>query len=251
VQKKVESKNTIPIQALWIGESLSIMEQLSISSFLKNGHEYHLYVYDEVKNIPRGTSLKDGNEIISSDRIFKYREHDSYSGFSNIFRYKLLLERGGYWADIDLVCLRKFDFVSDYVFAEEEITEKTKRICGNIIKAPKGSEMMQFCLDSSLKKEPDRLAWGEIGPDLITAAVADFQLRSHVRSYLTFNPINWWHWQDFLHDDLRTLARIQWKLLRKPHALHLWNEMWRRNGADKNKPYPRNSLYERLKRKYL
>lgn len=227
------------------------MEQLSISSFLKHGHEYHLYVYDEVRNVPEGVFLKNGNEIISSERIFKYRQHDSYSGFSNIFRYKLLFERGGYWADTDVICLRPFDFASDYVFAEEEITEEKKRICGNIIKAPPGSEMMQFCLESSMRKEPDRLNWGEIGPDLITPAVANFHLSSHVRPYHSFNPINWWHWEDFLQEDLKVRARVQWRLLRKPHGLHLWNEMWRRNGADKDRTYPQNCLYERLKRKYL
>ena len=29
------------IQGLWIGAELSVMEQLSISSFLLNGHDYH------------------------------------------------------------------------------------------------------------------------------------------------------------------------------------------------------------------
>ena len=37
------------IQGLWIGSELSMMEQLSIASFLKNGHDYHLYVYGDVK----------------------------------------------------------------------------------------------------------------------------------------------------------------------------------------------------------
>src|SRR5258706_6206464 len=37
------------IQGLWIGPTLSQMEQLSIASFLANGHEYHLFVYDDVK----------------------------------------------------------------------------------------------------------------------------------------------------------------------------------------------------------
>ena len=38
------------IQSLWIGEELSVMEQLCLSSFVKNGHEVHLYTYEDVKN---------------------------------------------------------------------------------------------------------------------------------------------------------------------------------------------------------
>ncbi len=34
-------------QSLWIGAELSAMEQLSIRSFLANGHEFHLYTYQE------------------------------------------------------------------------------------------------------------------------------------------------------------------------------------------------------------
>ena len=36
------------ISGLWIGKSLSTLEKLSISSFIKNGHKYYLYVYDDV-----------------------------------------------------------------------------------------------------------------------------------------------------------------------------------------------------------
>jgi hypothetical protein len=34
-------------------------------------------------------------------------------------------------------------------------------------------------------------------------------------------------------------------------AIHLWNEMWRRAGQDKDGQYHPNCLYEALKRAYL
>ena len=77
------------VQSLWIGGTLSKMEVLSIKSFIENGNEYHLYTYDNVKNIPKGTIIKDGNEIISKEYIFKYC-NGSYSAFSNLFRFCLL-----------------------------------------------------------------------------------------------------------------------------------------------------------------
>src|SRR5437870_1345057 len=98
------------VQGLWIGPELSVMEQLSVASFMRNGHEYHLYVYDDVKNIPAGTVIKDASEILPASRIFQYKHFPTYAGFSNFFRYKLLLERGGWWIDTDTVCLKPFDF---------------------------------------------------------------------------------------------------------------------------------------------
>ena len=59
------------IQSLWIGEALSKMEQLSIKSFRDFGHEYHLYTYGTVKNIPEGTVVKDGNEIVPASARFR------------------------------------------------------------------------------------------------------------------------------------------------------------------------------------
>src|ERR1044072_2497854 len=107
------------VQGLWIGAELSVMEQMSIASFLMNGHEYHLYTYEDVKHLPAGTVVKDGREILPSSMIFQYRDFKSYSGFSNFFRYKLLLERGGWWGDTDMICLQPFDFRSEYVFSSE------------------------------------------------------------------------------------------------------------------------------------
>jgi hypothetical protein len=51
--------------------SLSKMEQLCVKSFIDHNLEYHLYTYGEVKNIPEGVIVKDGNEILpASYQIF-------------------------------------------------------------------------------------------------------------------------------------------------------------------------------------
>ena len=80
------------IQTLWIGDKLSPMEQLCLSSFVYHGHDVHLYVYSDVAGIPDGVIVKDGNEILPEDMIFLYKGHKSFSGFSNYFRYKMVLE---------------------------------------------------------------------------------------------------------------------------------------------------------------
>ena len=238
------------IQGLWIGDTLSLIEQLSIASFLKNGHAYQLYLYDEVKNVPQGVVLKNANDILPFHQVFKYKDHESYAAFANMFRYKLLLERGGYWADTDIICLKRFDFDGAYVFAEEKVSPDVKRICNNIIKAPAGSEIMQFCYETSAHKNRDQLRWGETGPELLSLAVDQFRRQDDVRPYKTFNPIHWWEWEHLMQGELALRLKMDWRI-RNSYAIHFWNEMWRRNGADKNKAYPLSSLFERLKRKYL
>src|ERR1043165_5789198 len=150
------------IQGLWIGPELSVMEQLSIASFLQNGHEYHLYVYDAVKNVPARAVIKDASEILPASRIFQYKHQASYAGFANYFRYKLLLERGGWWVDTDVICLKPFDFADEYVFASENDV-KSEAISSGVIKARAGSELMAYAWQVCEEKEPQQLKWGETG----------------------------------------------------------------------------------------
>src|SRR4029077_9309329 len=93
------------------------MERLCITSFLQNGHPFHLYVYQPIEGVPDGTVVLDANQILPSSRVFKYKDHDTYAGFSNFFRYKLLCEKGGWWVDADTVCLQPFEFPEPLVFS--------------------------------------------------------------------------------------------------------------------------------------
>jgi mannosyltransferase OCH1-like enzyme len=232
------------VQGLWVGAELSVMEEMSIASFLTNGHEYHLYVYQEVKNIPAGTVVKDANEILPSSMIFQYRDFKSYSGFSNFFRYKLLLEKGGWWADTDLICLRPFDFTATYVFSSE-ISEGQEVINSGAIKTPSGSPAMAHAWQVCREKNIENLLWGETGPRLTGEAVQHCSLENFVQPPQVFCPISYFDWDKVLEPtEVRPFDKTT-------YALHLWNEMWRRAGLDKNQTYHPKCLYEELKRQYL
>jgi mannosyltransferase OCH1-like enzyme len=232
------------IQGLWIGPELSVMEQLSIASFLQHGHEYQLYVYDEVKNVPAGTVIKDANEILPASRIFQYKHQASYAGFANFFRYKLLLERGGWWIDTDVVCLKHFDFMDEYVFSSE-LDQGREVISSGMIKVPVGSEVMAYAWNVCEQKDPRQLMWGETGPRLMTAAVKKCSLEIYAKRPQVFSPLQFSEWRRVLELDAQGLVHED------TYAIHLWNEMWRAAGQDKNASYDEGCLYEQLKRKYL
>jgi hypothetical protein len=253
------SSNKLPvIQSLWIGDELSPMEQLCASSFLKNGHSFHLYTYDEVKNVPAGVVLKDASELIGHDKIFKYKKRDTYSGFANMFRYKLLLEKGDFWVDTDVVCLRPFDSCSDYIFAKSRRTEASGGPYGNfdmencVIKTPPGSSVMEYCYEESMRRDPKKLVFCETGPDLLEIAVKKFKLDKYLVRAETFCPINWPEWHKFLSDSpLVTWIEMMKMILYQTKGVHLWNEMWRLNGVKKDALFPESCIFERLKKRYL
>lgn len=108
------------IQSLWIGDDLTNMEKLCIQSFIDNGHEFHLYTYTDIGGIPEGTIVKDGNEILPESEIFKTKHRSSVSKFSDWFRYALLSKHGNFWVDMDLICIRPFNFTDEIIFRAKE-----------------------------------------------------------------------------------------------------------------------------------
>jgi hypothetical protein len=81
------------MQFLWFDGSLGLLERLSLESFLYHGHTVHVYTYDldGLQNTPAVSdkfALKDAREILPRESDFNVR------GFSDLFRYKLLHEKG-------------------------------------------------------------------------------------------------------------------------------------------------------------
>lgn len=154
------------IQGLWIGAKLSRFEYNSIKSYLVAGYEYHLYTYDKVENIPANVIIKDGNEILDKKEIFYYE--GSIAPFSDLFRYKLLYERGGVWSDCDIICMKQLpeDASHEYIFVAERTilkgafasclkkhpyTCKKKKVLNSFIKTPIGADIMKIMYEKSLK----------------------------------------------------------------------------------------------------
>ena len=244
-----------PIQSLWIGGRLSTMERLAIASFLANGHSFHLYAYEEVGGVPLGVDLLDAREVIPRNKIFRYAKYESYAAFANLFRYRLLAEKGGYWVDTDVVCLRPFEHASEYVFAGQPSRLAGKEGSGTapinncVIKAPRGSEIMCQCYEASAARDHRSLRWGETGPKLLSKEVSRLGLDEYVVDPVEFCPLPWWRWDVAIEPPVSRNHQLLTD--RKVLAIHLWNERWRRSGADKDGSYPPGCIYESLKCRYL
>jgi Alpha 1,4-glycosyltransferase conserved region/Glycosyltransferase sugar-binding region containing DXD motif len=219
------------IQTLWIGRPLSLIEQLSITSFLQNGHEYHLYCYDKIKNIPEGTTLRDASEILPASEIFCYQQgpgKGSVSAFSNLFRYKLLLDRGGWWVDADVVCLKPFDFADPVIFASVRFEAGT-RITSAIFKLPPGHAVARKCYEIARNENPANLTWGKTGPLLIDQVVRETGMQHCVKTPDVFSPISCLEWKSLLKNNPPKPVFTD-----ESYAIHLFHEMWRRDGIHVN-----------------
>lgn len=150
---KLDDSNRV-VNSLWIGEELSFLELLTLKSFVANGHVFHLWTYNPLKTeLPKGVVLCNAESILPRSSVFKYPNNGtidwgsgSYAGFSDIFRYKLLYDKGGWWVDMDVTCLKPLNFDVPYFFRNHWKFP----VVGNIMKVPKGSLVMKECFDIAL-----------------------------------------------------------------------------------------------------
>ena len=235
------------VQSLWIGNKLSNLELLTINSFLKNQIEFDLYTYEPIINLPENVNIKDGNMILPKSEIFAYKTgkgKGSFSAFSNIFRYKLLYDQGGIWVDMDLVCLKHFTLKNEYTFASEINDQKKQNVASCFIKAPKNSDIFKWAYEKSITYDKNTLEWSVIGPKLLSEAINKFKLNKYIKDYKTFCPIGFKDWKKVLDKNNNII-------IDNSVCIHLWNEKWRRGGADKNSDFDKDCFYEKLKTNYL
>jgi len=235
------------IQSLWIGETFSNNEQMCLSSYLHHGHSFHLYTYDEIKGVPRGITLCDANEIIPFSRLFKDSAR-SYASFADWFRLRLLFLKGGWWVDMDTVCIRPFDIQEPLCFSSERhYALQQDEINNTYIKAPACEphigKLLQLVEEKLQDGQP--VAWGGIGVYLLRRLLPEHpDFRRYIQPPPVFCPLDWFNLSALIcPNDYRPGPETL--------AIHLWNEVWRRGCLDKNAVYHPDSLYEILKKRYL
>jgi hypothetical protein len=223
----LQNSNKI-VHSLWIGQFLSNVEILTLKSFVANGHDFYLWTYQELEtSLPEGVIVKDANIIIPLERVFRYRNRNqfghgkgSFGGFSDIFRYKLLFDHGGWWVDMDVTCLKPFDFEEEYVFRKHH----ELKLVGNMMKCPKGSELMMLCYEKAVAEvDENNRDWNK-PINILNEFVIKLGLESYIKDFSN---------QDVWPDILQMLLKRK-EVLPTWKAIHWANEEWRRNKLDKN-----------------
>lgn len=239
------------VQAFWHGP-LGVMERMCINSYLRHGIDFHLYTYSPIPWEMPGLKSCDAHEIVPESKLSSL---PSISLFSDYFRYSLLAACGGWWVDMDTICLRPFTAIdSDYAFASDNIDHYY--ISGCFLKTPRGSPLLTSAIDFiDCLTAPERAALGhmDIGPYLLQREVTTRFLDRYVQPPLAFDPIPWNH----ITRIVDPAAAFD---LSQSYAIHLRQSIW--NGGPNSSAgilpdgrklsttdtYPAESLWEQLKR---
>lgn len=246
------------ISGIWIGDRLTNIQKLCIRSFQDHGHIFHLYTYGNVEGVPDGTIIKNAEQIVSSSERPRFKND---ANFSDFFRARLTWERGGWYVDMDIVCLREFDFPQERVFVSEYqfgadpqdrrniIRHPVKpQVNGCIVKIPARDRMTGLILDRINHLDPldPALNWSAIGPMQYRWGTFYCNYSSFVKHPDVFDSLWPSHLTAFANEPM------DWNTPEKAYAIHLRTSFWDKHNLKlkSNGEYPSGSWFERLKTKH-
>jgi hypothetical protein len=229
--------DTQTINALWIGKRISKLEMLTIHSFLAFGYRFKLWLYEPLENtLPKNIIIGDANEIIPKEQVFAYKNKNkyghgkgSYAGFSDIFRYKLLYEKGGWWVDMDVTCLKPLDFDKQYFFRNHH----ELKIVGNVMKCPKHSKLMKYCYDEAIATVTEENTDWHKPIEILNNNIAKLGLEQYIYRNIS-NEDKW-----------DSTSKFIWTNEELPdhwHIIHWQNEEWRAKKVSRNSFYFKSTL---------
>lgn len=233
------------VHVFWAYGGLSTLEKLSVGSFLRHGFHVKLWTYEISPKLPATVEQCDARQVLPERRVFTYR-NGSFAGFANLFRYAVLSRFGGFWADMDVICLSPASQVSQLGPAGFFVTGRTKahglRINNNVLyhPQPKNGDLIDLAQAVADRFDIAATQWGDCGPTLLTALVKAYpRMAPAIKAPECANPIDWWRCPQALLSDAGELPA-------DATFLHCFNEMWRRAGIDKNARYPSGSIMAKM-----
>ena len=148
MDKNTKMSEVPPIGALWIGGSLTWLEQLCLTSFVAHGHEVRLFTYGDVKNVPSEVQVCDGRDILDTKDFIVHDRTQSVALFSDLFRFHMIKAMPEIiYVDTDVFCLKPLVFSNPYLFGYEVFeNENAWRLNGAVLRLPAESQLLHQML---------------------------------------------------------------------------------------------------------
>ncbi len=218
------------IRSFWFGKPLNWICHLSMKSYLRQGHTFELYCYEDLP-VPEGVIRMDANEIIPESASFQMMKsvdgiRGRYSTFANIFRYKLLFEKGGVWSDLDSICIKPliFDDSIEVMFATEKSRSGIEINNCNIFVSRSGNPLFEKLYTSAIHQRLESLEHLSFNKDYIIETMEKMGIdwTAYASPSKMFCPIPWFK----IHQLFSPKHEFElMKMIEHTYAIHLYNNI--------------------------
>lgn len=197
------------------------------------------------EKLPDGVLWKDANEIIPVQQVYSRKFADPQYGvglnsfgspFSDLFRYKLLYEKGGWWVDMDVTCLQPFEFTDAYVFRSHPLLP----MIGNVMKAPKGSALMKATYEEVKASCNENTKDWLLPNKILNEHIKNMQMEQYIRT--DFGVNDWW-------PSVEPFLAQNKQFPKGWFCIHWMNEVWKTRKVSKHQAV-KATAYQELLKKY-
>lgn len=221
-----------PFATFWHGP-FNATAYACLASFPAFGARVKIYTYMDDLDAPSGVEVVDARRIVPDEtelRRYFAGGKPSLAIFSDRFRYSLLEQTDCCWVDADILCLKPPDFEGEALVWGRQPEAHGKALINNaVIKLPSGCPVLQEMLARATAAIDVDLAWGAIGPFLLTEVAERCGVYATSRPPHDFYPIGP---DDFWRPLLPSFRDGVAGDVAGATFLHLWSELLRRCGYD-------------------
>lgn len=226
-------------KSFWSGPRLTALANSCLHSFAARNFRFALYTYEAVADVPGFVTLREAHDILPKSEMFS--SHGGVEHFSDLFRYALLKEIGGWWVDTDVLCNTAEVPDCEIVFSGEE--ESIFSV--GQLKFPENHPVLTDLLDL-VRKTDIGAGWGSTGPVAFTEVIRRHQMERWNWPRNDLYPISWCEVPKLLlpeyHDEI-TERTVDAKFI------HLYGAMLRAMGFTQVRPL-HGSYLDRIYNRY-
>ena len=259
-------KNPQPssIFSLWIqhdeDDSLPPIQILSLLSAVRQGYIVELYTNlqslgEELDPYLHNKQIK----ILNPFNILNSYDDTKILPYSDLFRYTILLEKGGTWFDLDMIFLNRLNDSTETIISSEHTFQSgafkskltyTPNI--GILRFKKGSELLKEVIHKITNKKKSN---GKVTENMEIFKNCLKKYNYNISEPNMYCPVPWWNVEEIYKDvdKFTTKYAVEVKdkkwCLQNPYAVHLWNNFSHQKNCLNQ--CEKNSLYNELQKLIL
>ena len=239
------------VQGFWYGNPLAPLHWACLNSFLDKGVGVDLYTYQDLA-VPRGVRLRDAGEILPKEEMFFFANphtgQPDVAPFVDYFRLLVLHQRGGWWCDVDTICLSADLPSGDRAWARQSPEYRPESVSNGQLHFEKNDSLLAILIEEARKRKDDFRRRETLGPELFTSVLGNLGLPLDMGGTAdTFYPIrfieNFKLWLPEFNDEVR--SRVEGAVF-----LPVYQSFPARLGYSNDKLPPKGSYLRKLLRKY-
>ncbi|WP_120499307.1 hypothetical protein [Roseovarius sp. EL26] len=153
--QKFKTRALPEIASMWIGPDWSFIEQLCLKSFIDAGHKVTLYTLEDIDLGIDGLNYDDARTFLAPFQCVNRDDRRAHGVYADFFRLHLLRRTENViWADSDAICVKPFDFKSEYVFGNHAHGDEPLFIANGVLGLPRSSLALQLAIELSEERCP-------------------------------------------------------------------------------------------------